>query len=170
VRIETVSAKHRDALVDFVAGIVDRDRAFVDRTLLSQVKVASWTQAVPERRLVAVEDDGSVSGLVTVSRGVGWSSHTADIRVVVRSAQRGSGIGRALAVAGIDLAKEMGLEKLSVETMAANAGGRATFVALGFTEEALLPGQVRDDHGELQDIVILSRWLGDDDAHRRESS
>jgi hypothetical protein len=57
---------------------------------------------------------------------------------------------------------------LSVETMAANAGGRATFAALGFTEEALLPGQVRDDDGQLQDIVILSRWLGDDDTPKTE--
>jgi L-amino acid N-acyltransferase YncA len=159
VRIEPVAAHHRQALLDFVSGVAERDRAFFDRTLLSQVRVASWTQAVPERRLVAVEDDGSVSGLVTVSPGVGWSAHTAEVRVIVRSAQRGRGIGRALASAGVDLAGEMGIEKLTVETMAANAGGQATFAALGFDVEARLPGQVRDDAGVLQDLVLLSRWL-----------
>lgn len=164
VKIERLTAQHQKALTEFVAGIADRDRAFVDRTLISQVKVAGWTQAVPERRLVAVEDDGSVSGLVTVSRNTGWSAHTADVRVVVRSARRGQGVGAALAAAGVELAESMGIEKLSVETMAANAGGQAIFVGLGFDVEARLAGQVRDDAGELQEIVILSRWLqpGDD--------
>jgi ribosomal protein S18 acetylase RimI-like enzyme len=164
VRIEPLSAHHRDAIAAFVASISERDRSFVDRTLISQVKVASWTQAVPERRLVAVDDDGSVVGLVTVSPGVGWSSHTADIRVLVSSAARGKGVGRALAAAGVELARSIGLEKLTVETMAPNAGGQATFLGLGFTVEATLPGQVRDDDGALQDIVLLSCWLGRPDG------
>lgn len=159
MRIEPVSADHRGALATFVGGIAERDRVFVDRTLISQVKVASWTQAVPERRLVAIDDDESVAGLLTVAPGVGWSSHTADVRAIVRSDQRGKGVGRALAEAGIELATSMGIEKLVVETMAANAGGQATFVALGFDVEARLTGQVRDDAGELQDIIVLSRWL-----------
>lgn len=143
----------------FVESVSEQDRVFVDRTLISQVKVAGWTQAVPERRLVAVDDDGTVGGLVTVSRGVGWSVHTADVRVLVRSSHRGRGVGRALAEAGVELAASMGIEKLTVETMAANAGGQATFLSLGFEVEATMQGQVRDDTGQLQDIVILSRWL-----------
>lgn len=159
MKIEPVSARHREALEDFVASIGERDRAFIDRTLLSQVKVAGWTQAVPEKRLVAVGDDGSIGGMVTVSPGVGWSGHTADIRVIVRPDCRGQGVGRALAEAGIGLAKQLGIEKMTVETMAANAGGQAIFTSLGFAVEATMPGQVRDDAGQLQDIVVLSRWL-----------
>jgi GNAT superfamily N-acetyltransferase len=159
MRIEPLSSQHRDALAVFVGGISEGDRVFVDRTLISQVKVASWTQAVPERRLVAVEDDDSVSGLLTVSRGIGWSAHTADVRLVVHSERRGRGVGAALAAAGLDLARSMGLSKLSVETIAANSGGQATFTALGFEVEAVLRGQVTDDAGNLHDMVILSRWL-----------
>ena len=159
VRIEQLSAAHRDALVAFVDNISPRDRRFVDRTLISQVAVASWTQAVPERRLVAVEDDGSVSGLTTVTRGIGWSAHTADVRVVVASSARGRGVGRALASGAVQLADEMGIDKLSVETMATNEGGQAMFLALGFAEEARLVGQVVDDNGKRQDIVILTHWL-----------
>jgi L-amino acid N-acyltransferase YncA len=164
MRIEPLTAQHRDALVELVARISERDRSFVDRTLISQVKVVSWTQAVPERLLVAVDDDGSVSGLVTVSPGVGWSAHTAEARLLVGTASRGKGVGKALAQAGIELAESMGIEKLWVETMAANAGGQAIFVALGFAEEATLRGQVRDDEGTLQDIVVLTRWLRPADA------
>ena len=159
MRIEPITSGHRQALVDFVGRISLQDRYFVDRTLISPVAIASWTQAVPERRLVAVEDDGSISGLLTIARGPGWSSHTADVRLVVDSTQRGRGIGRALAEAGIELAASMKIEKLSVETMSANSGAQATFVPLGFAVEARLPGGIRDDQGELQEIVILSHWL-----------
>ncbi|HUC33357.1 MAG TPA: GNAT family N-acetyltransferase [Ilumatobacteraceae bacterium] len=159
MRIEPLTAQHREALVEFVAQIAERDRLFVDRTLISQVKIASWTKAVPERRLVAVDDDGSVGGLVTVSPGVGWSAHTAEVRLLVGTAQRGKGVGKALAHGGIELAQSMGIEKLWIETMAANAGGQAIFLAFGFTEEATLRGQVRDEDGNLQDIVVLTRWL-----------
>jgi ribosomal protein S18 acetylase RimI-like enzyme len=164
VRIEPLSAQHRSALANFVSAIAERDRVFLDRTLISQARVASWTQAVPERRMVAIEDDESVCGLVTVAPGVGWSSHTADFRVLVRSDQRGKGVGGALAAAGVELARNMRIEKLTVETMAANAGGQAIFMGLGFDVEARLPGQVRDDAGQLQEIVVLSRWLSADGA------
>ena len=164
MRVEPVSAHHRSGLVEFVSAIAERDRQFLDRTLLSQVRVASWTQAVPERRLVAVEDDLSISGIVTVLRGSGWAHHTADVRLVVATARRGRGVGRALADAAVELAKSMGIEKLSVETMAANSGALSTFMAIGFSMEARLPGGVRDGAGQLQDVVILSRWLTDDDV------
>jgi GNAT superfamily N-acetyltransferase len=159
MRIEPIFIDHRQGLVDFVGRISQQDRYFVDRTRISQVAVASWTQAVPERRLVAVEPEGSISGLLTISRGIGWTSHTADVRLVVDSTKRGRGIGRALASAGVDLAKSVGIEKLSVETMGVNTGAHATFLPLGFEVEARLPGGIRDDIGELQDIIILSRWL-----------
>ncbi len=159
VVIEPLAARHRKGLDEFVAAIAVRDRSFADRTLISQVAVASWTQAVPERRLVAVEDNGSIAGVATLVPGVGWSTHVAEIRVVVRGDRRGAGVGRALAVATIDMASTMGLRKLTVETIAANAGGQAIFQALGFAEEARLPGQVCDDAGSLQDVVVLSRWL-----------
>jgi ribosomal protein S18 acetylase RimI-like enzyme len=159
VRIEPVTARHREALAAFAAGISDRDRRFADRSLLSQVAVASWTQAVPERRLVAVEDDGKVSGLATVSRGHGWSEHTAELRVIVATGQRGRGVGRALADAAVGLARDLGISKVTVETMATNEGGQAMFRALGFDAEAVLRGHVIDADGERQDVVILSRWL-----------
>jgi ribosomal protein S18 acetylase RimI-like enzyme len=159
VRIEPVTARHREALAAFAAGISDRDRRFADRSLLSQVAVASWTQAVPERRLVAVEDDGKVSGLATVSRGHGWSEHTAVLRVIVATGQRGRGVGRALADAAVGLARDLGISKVTVETMATNEGGQAMFRALGFDAEAVLRGPVIAADGARQDVVLLSRGL-----------
>ena len=106
--------------------------------MLSQVAVAGWTQAVPERRLAAVADDGTVAGLVTVVRGVGWSSHVADIRVIVDPGFRGQGVGRTLADEGLQLAWSLGMTKVTVDVPAASSGALAMLGALGFVEEARL--------------------------------
>ena len=159
MEIQPVRVEQRQALMDFATRIPDRDRSLLDAPLLSQVAVAGWTQAVPERRLAAVDADGGVVGLVTVVRGVGWSSHVADMRVIVDPAHRGAGVGRHLAGEGVELARSLGMTKVMIEVMAGNAGAIAMLAALGFAEEARLRGQVRDGTGQMQDLVLLSRWL-----------
>lgn len=161
MEIQPVRVEQRQALADFASRIPDRDRSLVDAPLLSQVAVAGWTQAVPERRLAALDDDGAVLGLVTVVRGVGWSSHVADMRVIVDPGARGQGVGRRLADQGVDLARELGMTKVMIEVMAGNTGALAMLGALGFEEEARLRGQVRDGAGQTQDLILLSRWLED---------
>ncbi len=160
MQILPVTARHREALVDFVSRIPAEDRGFFDRSLLSQVAVASWTQAVPERRLVAIDDDDDVvHGLVTIAPGSGWMSHVGELRLVVAPASRGRGVGHALAVQALELAATMNVRKVTVEVMATNTRTQAMFSTLAFAEEARLIGQVLDGAGGLQDIVVLVRWL-----------
>ena len=168
MEIRPVDVHDRQALFEFASRVPEGDRAFGDRNLISQVAVASWTQAVPERRLIAVDDDGTVAGIVTVVPGVGWTSHVADFRVVVLPEFRGQGIGRRLAAGGQELAESLGMSKLMIEISAANTGGLAMFTAFGFAEEARLGRHVRDGAGGYQDLLLLSRWLdeGLPQAHR----
>ena len=159
MEIRPVDPGDRQALLDFANRVPERDKSFGDRTLLTQVAIAGWTQAVPERRLIAVDDDGTVAGIVTVVPGVGWTSHVGDLRVVVLPEYRGQGIGRRLAAGGQEIAESLGMSKLMIEITATNTGGLAMFRAFGFTEEARLPGHVRDLNGDPQDLLLLSRWL-----------
>jgi ribosomal protein S18 acetylase RimI-like enzyme len=159
MEIRPVDSGDRAALVEFANRVPEGDKSFGDRNLLSQIAVASWTQAVPERRLIAVDDDGTVAGIVTVVPGVGWTKHVGDLRVVVLPEYRGQGIGRRLALGGQELAASMGLTKLMIEIMATNTTGLAMFRAFGFAEEACLGGHVLDDRNERQDLLLLTRWL-----------
>ena len=159
MEVRPVDVGDRQALVEFANRVPEGDKSFGDRNLLSQVAIAGWTQAVPERRLIAVDDDGTVAGIVTVVPGVGWTSHVGDLRVVVLPPYRGQGIGRRLAAGGQELAASLGLSKLMIEIMATNTTGLAMFRAFGFTEEARLSGHVLDDRDQRQDLLLLSRWL-----------
>ncbi len=160
MEIRPVDVHDRQALFEFAPPECQKATApSATATSLSQVAVASWTQAVPERRLIAVDDDGTVAAIVTVVPGVGWSSHVGDIRLIVLPEFRGQGIGRRLAAGGQELAESLGMSKLMIEISAANVGRLAIFTAYGFAEEARLRRHVRDAAGDYQDLLLLSRWL-----------
>ena len=158
MEIRPLTADDRRALDVFASRIPEADLVFADPTLLSPIAVASWTRAVPAKRLVAF-DEPDVVALLTVQPEVGWSDHVGDVRLIVLPDHRGRGIGRTLAQRGLELAESLGLAKLMVRLMDGNAGGIAMFRALGFEEEARLAGHVRDRAGGARDLVILSRWL-----------
>jgi RimJ/RimL family protein N-acetyltransferase len=158
IDIRPLTAEHRQAVQAFVERIPRRDRSFLDRTLLTQVAVNSWTQAVPARRSVVVDGDDVVA-LVTVVPGAGWVRHVGDLRVIVQPDKRGQGLGEALVREGLSLASALGLEKLTAEIMSTNSGAESMFAAVGFTREAVLRDHVEDGDGEYQDLVLLSLWL-----------
>jgi ribosomal protein S18 acetylase RimI-like enzyme len=158
VEYRRIRADDRAALQGFADRIPPGDRSSFDRVLLHQVAVAGWTMAVPARRSVAVDGDDIV-GLVTAVPGAGWTRHVGEMRTIVQPDRRGTGIGRALVGIGLDLARELELEKVTVEVMASNAGAIKMFEAVGFSTEARLVGQVRDGEQNLQDLLVMSHWL-----------
>lgn len=155
-----IRADDRPKLQAFADRIPARDRSFFDRVLLHQVAVAGWTMAVPAHRSVAVDGD-EIVGLVTIVPGAGWTSHVGELRAIVQPDRRGVGIGHELVRIGLDTARELHLEKVTVEVMASNSGAIAMFEALGFRTEACLHGQVRDGEQRLQDLLIMAASLDD---------
>jgi ribosomal protein S18 acetylase RimI-like enzyme len=86
----------------------------------------------------------------------GWSSHVGEVRVIVDPDARGRGIGRALARHAVLEALNLGLTKMVVEVVADQEATIAMFRSLGFDPEALLADHVRDQAGDLRDLMILS--------------
>jgi ribosomal protein S18 acetylase RimI-like enzyme len=147
------------ALRRFFTRIPEGDRTFFKEDVDDAEVVARWTTPGGTRS-IAVEGD-EVLGSVAVVRLQGWSSHVGEVRVIVDPAQRGRGIGRALARAAILDALELGLRKLVVEVVADEDSTIAMFRSLGFDPEALLTNHVRDQAGDLRDLLILAHDVDD---------
>jgi len=142
------------ALTRFVSRIPEGDRTFFKENVLDTEVVAAWVQH-GEARSLAVED-GEILGTVTVVPLQDWSSHVGEVRVIVDPAHRRRGIGRALARHAVVEALGLGLEKMMVEVIADQDATIAMFRSLGFEPEALLKDHVRDDDGELHDLMLLA--------------
>jgi len=159
--VEVRSAGPDDApgLARFDNGITEGERRFLREDLAG----APLAEVAPDgvRRLVAVTDGRGIVGFAAAYAGAGWSSHVAELRVLVGAADRGHGIGRSLARAVVAQALRLGCTTLFVEVVAEQEALVTMFEELGFGPVALLPDFVRDAEGELRDLVVLALHVHD---------
>jgi L-amino acid N-acyltransferase YncA len=142
------------AVSRFVARIPERDRTFFKADVNDPDVIRAWTRPGGAHSLAVSE--GEVIGWASVVPLHGWSSHVGEVRVIVDPAHRGGGVGRALARQSVVDALMLGLTKLVVEVTADEEATIGMFRSLGFDPEALLVDHVRDEAGELHDLMILA--------------
>jgi L-amino acid N-acyltransferase YncA len=112
------------------------------------------------RRLVAAEGDELI-GVAGAFPDNGWSSHVAEIRVLVSADHRRRGLGRVLARSALVEALKLGCTHAYVEVVAEQEALVAMFQDLGFEPQALLTDFVRDGAGVFHDLMILTHRADD---------
>ena len=149
------------AFAQFASLVPDGDRRFLKENLEDPVEgFAGFLSEAQERRLVAVTESGIV-GVAGAFRGTGWSSHVAELRVLVTPSHRGRGLGRELARSALVAALELGCTHAYVEVVAEQEALVSMFQDLGFVPEAILADFVRDGEGEFHDLMLLTHRAQD---------
>jgi ribosomal protein S18 acetylase RimI-like enzyme len=156
IEVREFSKDDTDALKAFFARVPEGDRTFFREDVLAE----TWQSDPTEHRWVALNGADIVGSLV-IRRGVAWSSHVGELRIVVDPAQRRAGIGRALARLALVEGVGLGLQKLVVEVVAAQEPTVAMFASLGFEAEALLKSHVQDNNGAVHDLFVMSHFVDD---------
>jgi ribosomal protein S18 acetylase RimI-like enzyme len=153
---------HLEAVRAFLNGLPDEDATFMKEDVRDPSVAEGWCGGGERaRRLVALDGD-RIAGIVAVVPLVGWSSHVGELRLVVSPDARGRGLGRELACRALREAFELGLEKVVVEVVAEQEHAIRMFDDLGFRGEALLERHIRDRHGGLRDLIVLSHAVDDE--------
>jgi ribosomal protein S18 acetylase RimI-like enzyme len=145
------------ALKAFFERVPEGDRTFFREDVANDGVIEGWLASETDRRYLARDGDDVVGYLALIPE-VGWSAHVAEVRVVVDPSRRRQGIGRDLARHGLIEAVQMGYTKLIVEVVADQEPTLEMFSKLGFGAEALLRDHVRDDRGELHDLIVMSHF------------
>jgi L-amino acid N-acyltransferase YncA len=154
MEIRELRPTDREAVDRFLERVPEGDRTFFKENVDDPDVRAAWARPESARSL-AVEDD-TVLGYVAVVPLQGWSRHVGEVRVIVDPDHRGQGIGRALARRAVLEALNLGLTKMVVEVVADQEPTIAMFRSNGFDPEALLKDHVRDQNGDLRDLMILA--------------
>jgi L-amino acid N-acyltransferase YncA len=146
----------------FAAQVPAGERRFLKEDIADpEAAFVRFLRDTQVRRVVAVLSDGEIAGLAGAFPGAGWSSHVAELRVLVASTRRRSGAGRALARAALLEALKLGCSHVYVEVIAEQQGLVTMFQDLGFEPEALLADFVRDTTGDFHDLMLLTHRVSD---------
>jgi L-amino acid N-acyltransferase YncA len=157
--IRPVKRGDQPALLAFYREMPQEDRLF----LKDDVTTESWADRFIRRiernealSLVA-ERDGQIVAEATLYRPQhGWSAHVGELRVAVARSHRRKGLATALSGMLVKLATDQGADKIIVEVVENQVSALRTFAKLGFQQEAVLRGHVRDIRGARRDLLVLS--------------
>lgn len=158
-RIRRFRPDDRLAMQGFARDMPEHDLLFLGRDLRQPPVIAAWLTAIEDGwidGLVAEAGGGLVGTAALVRDPLGWSAHVGEIRLLVTPARRGSGLGRDLLQAIMQIGAARGLHKLTVAMTADQAATIALFETLGFATEARLRAHVRDGAGDTHDLVMLA--------------
>ena len=158
VEVRAIEAGDVEAVRQFFARVPEGDRTFFREDVLRPGAIERWIDDPAEHRLVAIVD-GEIAGHVAVIPGVAWSSHVAELRLVIDPQYRRRGLGRLLAQRAVVEAVEFGTTKLVVEVVAEQEPTVAMFSRLGFEAEGLLKEHVRSRSGEVHDLLVLAHFV-----------
>jgi L-amino acid N-acyltransferase YncA len=157
--VRPVKRGDQPALLAFYREMPQEDRLF----LKDDVTTESWADRFIRRiergealSLVA-EKDGAILAEATLYRPRhGWSAHVGELRVAVARSHRRRGLATSLAGILVKLATDQGADKIVVEVVENQVAALRTFAKLGFQQEAVLRGHVKDIRGARRDLLILA--------------
>lgn len=149
----------RDAMVAFARSLPEEDLLFLRMDITQPAIVDEWIAAIGQGRrfTVLAERDDSLAGYGSLNcQNLTWSRHLGEIRMIVDSASRGSGLGALLAHEVFSVARDSGLTKIVAQMARQQEGARRVFHKLGFNVESMLADWVIDRDDRTHDLVIMS--------------
>ncbi len=151
-------------MMRFINAFVSEPRSglLIDRkvTLAAEkIWLKAWLADVKHGRgvMLLVEKDGRMVGNCTASRLTWKNSHVADIGIALSKEIRGKGVGEALMIRTIELARKRmrGLEVLHLKAIAYNERARALYEKLGFVQVGRIPKANKEGQDYFDDILML---------------
>ncbi len=159
VTIRPLAEGDRTKLLEFGAALPQDDWLYLEDDLRNPDVIARLLNvrgAEHWRQIVAVGPDGSIAAYSSIAQLPGWSSHVANIKLLVAESWRRTGLGTRMAATIVEVARELGAAKLTVRMLEEQRTGQAIFGLLGFTVEGVLKNHARDRLGERRSLVIMS--------------
>ena len=159
IRIVETTDAHIEGFHSCV-GVVARERRYIG--LLDAPPLGAsraFVQSVVANRgvhVVAVDADGNVVGWCDIARfPLEGFQHSGRLGMGLLPHVRGHGIGRRLAQAAIDAARERGMERVELEVFASNVRAIRLDEQLGFVHEGVRR-QARKLDGTYEDNVLMA--------------
>jgi RimJ/RimL family protein N-acetyltransferase len=159
VTLRTMAKSDRSAILKFAKALPEDDLLFLRVDITSPEVVDEWLAniAAGNSATVLAYVGDQLAGYATVHRQPArWTRRVGEIRINAGPKFRGMGLGRRLTSEIFDVARSMGLKKLTAQMTPDQSGARSVFEHLGFQVEAILTDWVEDRKGKPRDLLVMS--------------
>ena len=159
VSVRLMEAGDAEQMLAFARSLPADDVLFLRSDITDPEGIAYWVANIENGTTTTLlaEIDGAVAGYASVHRNPArWTRRVAEIRVNVGPKFRRDGLGRLLVNGIFDLARSMGVKKLSAQMTLEQPAAQAVFRRLGFQAEAVLADWVEDREGRPRDLLVMA--------------
>jgi L-amino acid N-acyltransferase YncA len=159
VTIRRMVPDDQDKILAFAAKLPEQDLLFLRTDITDRQVVKQWADNLKHGNTVTLlaEVNGEVAAYASVHlEQAQWTRRVGEIRVNGGQRFRGRGLGKLLTGEIFELAKALGLKKLSAMMTPDQVAARAAFERLGFRVEAILADWVEDRSGHVRDMLIMT--------------
>jgi GNAT superfamily N-acetyltransferase len=156
------------AFHQFFQAVPEQERMFIKHRVTDPEVIHDWCQNIDLGRnlpLLALAGNTIIGDATLHQQLGGWKRHIGRVSVLVHPQYRGRGLAKALVVEIVDLARNIGLEKLEAEFIGGQEPAIKMFGLLGFAPLVRLPDYVRDMKAISHDYVLLGLGLETDEEY-----
>jgi GNAT superfamily N-acetyltransferase len=148
--------------------VSEPERMFIKHRVTEPQVIRDWCHNIDLGRnlpLLAVMD-GKVVGDATLHQQLGgWKRHIGRVSVLVHPNYRGRGLARALVTEIVNIARDLGLEKVEAEFIGEQTAAIKLFAMLGFSNLVRLDSYVKDMQAIAHDYVLMGLELKTDEEY-----
>jgi len=152
----------------FFLAVPEPERMFIKHRVTDPEVIRDWCRNIDLGRnlpLLAVAD-GVIVGAATLHQQLGgWKRHIGRVSVLVHPKYRGRGLAKTLVTEVVDLARNIGLEKVEAEFIGGQETAIKMFALLGFSTLVRLPDYVKDMQALPHDYVLMGLGLETDEEY-----
>lgn len=162
VMFRPVRKEDEQPLYEFFSNLPLKDRACLKEDVAQPTTIEGWIFNLDYDKVLPIValTDGRIIGDATLHFSpIGWTKHQGEIRLTTDVNYRAKGLGTRLAQDIIDIAKELGLELLSIEMAPELQEAFFLFEKLGFKQAAVLRGFIMGLDGNETDLVLMVKYL-----------
>jgi len=148
--------------------IPEHERMFIKHRVAEIETIRDWCRNLDYGRNLPLVGlvGGKIAGDATLHQQLGgWKRHVGRVSVLVHPGFRGRGLARALIGEIIEIARQVGLEKVEAEFIGEQAAAIKMFALLGFSQLLRLENHVKDMQAISHDYILMELGLKTDEEY-----
>jgi acetyltransferase len=167
-KVRPLQSDDEEAFHEFFLGVPERERMFIKHRVTEPDVIRDWCRNIDLGRhlpLLAVLDGQIIADATLHQHLGGWKRHIGRISVLVHPQFRGRGLARAMINEIVEIARDIGLEKVEAEFIGEQEAAIKMFAMLGFSNLVRLEDYVMDMQAVSHDYVLMGLDLKTDEEY-----